>query len=105
MANNHWSLDGADLVANLVANQDRSWQLQIMCATELSYQTSEGPLICWAEACRAHRTASKNESIHYSLGSVLECSDCVDIGECKSLSEHEQRSYLKERLASTSKRG
>ena len=53
-------------------------------------RASEGALVCLAEACRTRQDAARNESVGYSMGSILECAACFDIAECKSLCNHEE---------------
>jgi four helix bundle protein len=61
-------------------------------------EAAESSAINLVEACREASLAAKEIAIDYSLGSVLECAACLDIGVTKSVVTQEAAIALKLRL-------
>lgn len=64
------------------------------------YRSSEGAVVCLAEACRHHDLATKQQAADCSAGSILECAGCVDIARAKSLCTPDATHAMKQGLGS-----
>ncbi len=49
------------------------------------YRSSEGAVVCLAEACRQQRLPAKQQAADHCAGSILECAACFDLARIKAL--------------------
>ncbi len=64
------------------------------------HRSSEGAVVCLAEACRQQRLPAKQEAADHCAGSILECAACFDLARIKDLCSNTEATAMKNQLGS-----
>lgn len=64
------------------------------------YRSSEGAVVCLAEACRQQCLPAKQQAVDHCSGSILECAACFDLARIKALCSNTKATAMKNQLGS-----
>lgn len=64
------------------------------------YRSSEGAVVCLAEACRQKRLLAKQQAADHCAGLILECAACFDLARIKTLCSDTETTAMKDQLGS-----